>query len=294
MPAHWTYEAFEPTADLAQGDIIDPTPEIRAVLKHVHPHFLDTKYVAFMVLSQSCDLVRRKGYRGQPINLCVVRELRSIAGQLLHLFCGSEIAGVYRKEARNEGRKFLERVINQNEQAIGLFYLHPDADSGVSTNCVAMLRIAIALRTEHYDTIREARRGRLRPEFQAKLGWLTGNLYSRVGTEDWSEPKDRKRDQESIVKHVIDSLAGVKWASSEAVNRAIRAGFTGEDKTPEETSKVIDSHEPTPFDQQVRDELRRVIAQNDLGIPTEVQERLMKRLPNDAAMAGLFKRMRRM
>lgn len=294
MPAHWTYDAFDPTADLAQGDIIEPTPNIRAVLKDVHPHFLDAKYVAFMVLSQSCDLVRRKRYRGQPINLCVVRELRSIAGPLLHLFCGSEIAGVYRKEARYEGRKFLERVVNQNEQAIGLFYLHPDADSGVSSPCAAMLRIAIALRTEHYDTIRDSRRGRLKPEFQAKLGWLTGNLYSRVGTEDWSEPKNRNREQKSIVDQVIDGLAGIAWASTEAVSRATKAGVTAEGKTPEEISQSVNEHEPTPFDQQVRDAFNRVIAQEDLGIPAEIQVRLMKRLPNDVAMAGLFKRMRKM
>lgn len=293
MPAHWTYAAFEPAADLAQGDIIEPTPDLGAVLAEIHPHFRDSKYVSFMVLTQSCDLVRRPEYRGQPINLCVVRELGSIGSRLLELYCGSEIPGVYRKESRNEGRRFLERTINQNEQAIGLFYLHPDADSGVSTPCVAMLRIAIALHTNHYEKIRDARRGRLRPEFQAKLGWLIGNLYSRVGTEDWTDPSDRKPQQRSIIDHTIASLTGIKWASTEAVDRAKKAGFSVEGKSFEDIGRSLDALEPVPLDQQVRSEIQRIVSQTDLGIPPDVQEKLLKRLPNDAHMAELFRRMRR-
>jgi hypothetical protein len=294
MPAHWTYDVFKPTADLAQGDIIEPTPALRRVLQEVHPHFLDSKYVAFMVLSQSCDLVRRAGYRGQPINLCVVRELRAIAGRLLELYCGSDIPTVFLKEARNEGRMFLERTINQNEQAVGLFYLHPDADAGVATPCVAMLRIAIALHTMHYDTIRESRRGRLKEGFQAKLGWLIGNLYSRVGTEDWSEPKERKREQRKIVDQTFDSLPGIKWASSEAVARATKGGFSIEGKIADDISNELDAFEPPPLDKQVLGEIQRIIAEADLGISPDAQARLLRRLPNDARMAELLRRMRKL
>jgi hypothetical protein len=293
MPAHWTYEAFEPNADLAQGDIIEATPALRGVLEEVHRHFLDAKYVSFLILSQSCDLVRRPGYRGQPINLCVVRELRSIAARLLEQFCGSEIPGIFRKETRRDGRMFVERTINQNEQAIGLFYLHPDADAGVATPCVAMLRVAIALHTKHYDIIRDSRRGRLKSEFQAKLGWLIGNLYSRVGTEDWSEPKERKREQKIIIDQTFDGLAGVKWASSEAVARATKAGFSVEGKSPDDISKELELYEPMRVDQQLLQEIQRIIAQADLGITADAQQRFLRRLPNDASMAELLRRMRR-
>jgi hypothetical protein len=294
MPAHWTYDKFEAAADLAQGDIIEPAASIREVLKEIHPHFLDPKYVSFMVLTQSCDLVQRSNYRGQPINLCVVRELSSIAGRLLEVFCGSEIRGVYRKEKRSDARQFLERTINQNEQAIGLFYLHPDADAGISTPCVAMLRIAIALHTDHYEKIREARRGRLRPEFQAKLGWLIGNLYSRVGTEDWSDPTDRKTQQRSIIDQTLDGLSEITWASTDAVKRAAKDNFSIDGKSPQEVSEELKLYEPNPLDQQTRDEIKRVISQHDLGIPPETQEKFLKRLPNDATMAELFRRMRKL
>lgn len=293
MPAHWTYDVVEPTADLAQGDIVEPTSAIRDVLREVHPHFLDPKYVSFMVLSQSCDLVQRAGNRGQPINLCVIRELRAVAARLLEVYCGTGMRGIFCSETRSEGRKFLDRTINQNEQATGLFYLHPDADAGVSTPSVAMLRIAIALRMEHYRVIQAGRRGRLRPEFQAKLGWLVGNLYSRVGTEDWSEPPGRKKEQRKIVDQVIDNLVGVEWASSEAARKAKAAGFSVEGKSQDEVRAALRSFEPTPLDVQLLQELERILQNPDLGIPPEVRERLLKRLPNDAAIAELFRRMRR-
>ena len=293
MPSHWTYDQFESRADLAQGDIVEPSSDLREILKNVHPHFLDPKYVSFMVLSQSCDLVRRTGYRGQPINLCVVREFNSVASALLELFCSSGILGVFSADARISGRQFLERAINQNEQAVGLFYLHPDADSGVSTPSVAMLRIAIALRTEHYEKLREARRGRLKPEFQAKLGWLIGNLYSRVGTEDWSEPSDRKKIQKQIVDQIIDNLSGIHWASSQAIARAKAAGFSIQGMSSEEIRSSIMGFEPMTLDTQIQAELARILAQDDLGIPLETQQRLLRRLPNDASMAQLFRRIRK-
>src|SRR5207247_8080250 len=85
-------------------------------------------------------------------------------------------------------QQFLERVINQNEQAHGLFYLHPDADVGIAVPAAAMLRVSISLRSrEHYNVLKAARCGRLRAEFRNKLGWLTGNLYSRVDTPDWAD-----------------------------------------------------------------------------------------------------------
>ena len=293
MPAHWTYADVEPAADLAQGDVIEPTSEIREILQNVHPHFLDPKYVAFVVLSQSCDLVRRPRYRGQPINLCVVRELRSIAGTLLELYCGSDIPNVFCNEDRGEARKFLERIINQNEQTVGLFYLHPDADAGVSTSSVAMLRIAIALRTEHYELIQKARRGRLRSEFQAKLGWLIGNLYSRVGTEDWSESTARKKEQKGIIDQVIENLVGIEWTSSHAATRAKHAGFDAQGKTPEQIRSELAAFEPVPLDKQLLKGIERILQNQDLGLPPEIQAKIVKRLPNDAELAQLLRQMRR-
>lgn len=293
MPAHWTYASFTSNHDLAQGDIIEPTPELHEVLRSVHPHFLNAKYVSFMVLSQSCDLVRRQGYRGQPINLCVVRELRAVAKTLLDLYCGTGIPGVFRTDTLTNGRQFLQRIINQNEQAVGLFYLHPDADAGIATPSVAMLRIAIALHTDHYETLQRARHGRLRPEFQAKLGWLIGNLYSRVGTEDWTESEDRRNEQKRIIDQTLEELTGVGWASSQAVHKARKSGFSTVSKSSQEIQEALKAFEPPSLDQLVQQAFERILASEDLGIEPQLQKKIRNRIPNDSVMSDLLKRMQK-
>lgn len=97
----------------------------------------------------------------------------------------------------------LDRIINQNESANGLFYLHPETQVGIAEECVAMLRVSVALRAnEHYQTLLAARRGGLKIEFESKLGWLCGNLYSRVAVTDWKEDESRQ----NVATQLIDEL----------------------------------------------------------------------------------------
>ena len=292
MPSHWTYAEFDANADLAQGDIVEPADELRAVLQQVHPHFLLPKYIAFMVLSQSCDLVRRPGHRQQPIFLCVIREFDAVAKQLVQLFCGSDIPGIFRNDSRVEGRRFIERVINQNEQAIGLFYLHTDADAGIARPSVAMLRIGICLRAEHYDKLVAARRGRLRSEFQAKLGWLTGNLYSRIGTEDWSESEDRRKQQRKMIDEILDGLPDTVWWTEAAIGKAKSEGFSAVGKSATEIGEALKAFEPKPLDQQLLDSIARVASNSSLGIAPEAIDKLVKRIPNDATIAPILRKLR--
>ena len=58
---HFTYKQEADFASLCQGDVLAVTEELKSILEEVHPYFLNEQYKYFMVLSQSCDLVRRKG-----------------------------------------------------------------------------------------------------------------------------------------------------------------------------------------------------------------------------------------
>lgn len=58
---HFTYKEKMDMSSLCQGDILNVTDDLSAVLKNIHPYFLNEHYKYFMVLSQSCDLVRRDG-----------------------------------------------------------------------------------------------------------------------------------------------------------------------------------------------------------------------------------------
>ena len=70
-------------------------------------------------------------------------------------------AGVFRMNKKGKARELLERLLDQNEQALGLFYLHSDSDLGIGDPSVAYLRITVALKTDHYPILQGARKGRL-------------------------------------------------------------------------------------------------------------------------------------
>lgn len=63
--------------DLRQGDLLAKTKEIEQVITTVHPYYLRDDYTYFIVLTQSCDLVRRKGKtpNSRYITIAAVRPL---------------------------------------------------------------------------------------------------------------------------------------------------------------------------------------------------------------------------
>jgi hypothetical protein len=231
-PSHWTYTLFEADDDIYQGDIIGRTPELLDILQDSHKYFCDEKYLCFVVVTQSCDLVLR-GKKGQgsckarQIALCVVRAMDQILFDVLSDVCGTDARGIYRQEAKLEAKLFLERVINQNEQAHGLFYLHPDAAVGISEPAVAMLRVSIALKSDHYEILKAARVGRLDSEFRNKLGWLTGNLYSRIDTRDWADQPADKKIAQKLVSNLLNRTGAEQenvWVPDTWLRRAAQAG----------------------------------------------------------------------
>lgn len=72
---HFTYKPSPDMSSLCQGDVLCVTDEMRKILKEVHPYFLNEQYKYFMVLTQSCDLVRRNAGKCKTpyITLAAVR-----------------------------------------------------------------------------------------------------------------------------------------------------------------------------------------------------------------------------
>ena len=202
-PVHFTYAPIDESEPaICQGDILRPTRALGSLFTEVHPHFDNSKYTAFLVLTQTCDLVRRdrKPCRSRYINLAVVRPLKDVLLALLDRECerakvGEKLLdGVYASESQFRGVQLLQRIVNQNAQAEGLFYLHGDAAVEILFPSVALLQVSVAVRAwEHYDTL-VAAPGRLKPEFRSKLGWLIGNLFSRCNPgHDAARPKEDHR-----------------------------------------------------------------------------------------------------
>jgi hypothetical protein len=220
---HWTYQLIEDkNSDLQQGDILLPNEGLKNLFHKVHPHFIDSKYNGFLILTQTCDLVRRDGKcKSRYVNLAVIRPLDEVLFTLLNNSCNPVvykdriIEGAYTKESKWKAQQLLERIMNQNEQTLGIFYLHPDSDVGIAVASVAMLQVSIAVYAkEHYSVLVDSRQGRIDKEFQSKLGWLTGNLYARVATRDWP---NEERD-----KFVREYLPKDCWIPQENINMVKR------------------------------------------------------------------------
>ena len=249
MPSHWTYSDFSSDDDLLQGDIISRSSALVEMLQGVFPYFCDERYIAFLVTTQSCDLVRRgsKTPKAKYISLAVIRELRPLLPEWMEEHCGSGFPGIYKKESRFVAEQFLRRVINQNEQASGLFYLHPDADAGIGTPAVALLRVTFALRQQHYELLTKARRGRVRAEFANKLGWLSGNLFSRIATPDWEdEEKDAEAssNQAKQLLRMISQPDEQNWVSEEWIKEAQRKRVDLDGLSPDNAYSELAQHAP--------------------------------------------------
>lgn len=262
MPTHWTYDALEGAdADLYQGDILFRTPELEAILREYHAYFLDQKFIAFLVTTQTCDLVRRKqrGCKAEHITLAVIRELEPMLPELVGKVAGLGVSGLYRKSARHIAIDLITKIINQNEQSRGIFYLHKDGDVGIATPSVCLLRISIAVRQQHYETLVKSRKGRLGSDFRNKLGWLCGNLFSRIATQDWNEHKpDGARIQAEELLQTISGTNDESWIADSWFDAVKQAGQSLEAKPKNEAIQLLKQHAPKDPLETALDRVRHV------------------------------------
>ena len=294
-PPHWTYHVFRPEDGLAQGDLIGRTPAVLSRFKQVHECFCDPKYLAFSVLTQSCDLERRNGEcKAKYISLAVVRSLESVLFDLLDSACEHVGQGAYTEESKEKARLLLSRVFNQNEQAAGLFYLHPDFDgAGIAVESVVLLRVAITLRVQHYDLLRESRCGSLTPEFRSKLGWLVGNLYSRVGTTDWNETDGRKKELSTLIRRYLDEQSPEvrpMWFRRSWARAAEKKGLALDKMNRSELKSAIESCKPLSPKEVAVEQVAKVLRDLMPEISAAQVEILKGRLDNSGAFTGAFER----
>ena len=293
MPTHWTYKEFQPGDGLFQGDII-AREKLLGVLEIVHKHFCDPKYLAFIVLTQTCDLVVRKSVcKAKHISLAVVRPLSALLPELLQELCLSPRPGVFAKERREDAEEFLHRVLNQNEQAQGWVYLHPDGDVGIGEPAVALLRVSISLRAkDHYDLIRSARCGRLDIEFRNKLGWLTGNLYSRIDTTDWAEQEAGEVQEKSLIQDLLDAPVGDRaplWVPTAWITEANKK-IKLEQVPDQQLDQVLRQFAPKPPLDVALGEVKKVVDQLRADFADHQVEAFNQRVDADPCILSLVNR----
>jgi hypothetical protein len=180
-----------PNASLEQGDLIAKNSKVvQGALTTYHKYHVEhPANELFAVLTQSCDLERRGGScKARYISLAPVRSLRSVVARefdnfLLRTPGGQYVIGSSETEGRYQD--FLAKLINNNDSRH--FFLPARPQIGLPEDYCIILPLALPIKVEHYDDCVSGRIAQLDDLFQAKLGWLLGQQYSRVGTPDWPD-----------------------------------------------------------------------------------------------------------
>ena len=289
-PAHFCYA---PPADfeadqLLQGDVLRRTPEIERLLADVHPHFhRHNKNLFFMVLTQSCDLATRDG---EPPNAAYVNvaPVRPIDVVIAREVATHQLVGVrgaiplVTHKARAKLAEFARRLLNNN---VSQYFYFEGAGTPLGQDCCAFLRLSIPIKTDlHHQACLEAKVLQLNDAFQAKLGSLIGQLYSRVGTKDW-EPLARE------VK-VKEMLAGVAhWVEDEKVKH-LKSEFAS--KAAEDAELVLSAAEiasilkAAPSAKSIVTAQVMEIASSSLSLDDEAKRKLLGRLRADPVLNRVF------
>ena len=262
MATHFVYEDPNKT-ELYQGDILRRADGLVGLLGDYFPYYLNhPDYTYFMVLTQTCDLVRRDGKECSApyISIAAVRPIEDIlrmeaAGHQHPALRKTKVIG---NDARRKLAMFLESLMDNNKP--GLFYLHEDQTIGIMEPCCAFLQLSITLRSEHYDKCLDAKITQLKEPFQAKLGWLIGNMYSRVATTEWNTEKPAEK-----VGRVASTILGRAFLNRDderirvSMDELADAG-TIETKSAEELVAYIDAKKMLPKLRQFKEKAVEIVS----------------------------------
>jgi hypothetical protein len=289
---HFTYEPIESTdgTTLNQGDVLRRTEDMDELLRSIHPHYYgQSEYRFLIVLTQSCDLERRESRcKARYLTLAAVRPLTTVLEREVEELRRSQVetkAHIADLSRRPTVEQFVQRLLNNNESSY--FYLHQEIEAGLDTPHCAFLRLSIAVRSsDHYEKCLAAKVLQLKAEFQAKLGWLVGNMYSRVGTPDWVPSAE---DSAAFRRHVADLVDSTTiWVDKKVLPKLVKAlEDLGQTITPELVNATIAELKPVPRRDVALKRLRELLPQVGLD-PTKV-EKAIAQIKSDPAFSQSLK-----
>ena len=197
----YIYEDRSAEPSLLQGDILKVDGQFREYFDEFYPAIKpsDGKIQYVMILTQSCDLVKAEKRKPKlsHINVCLVRRLDSVIKRLISddikpLEVGNK--KILARDALDQLKDKLSKLLNNTDQKTHFFL---PKQSPFKEDMVAVLPLSFSFRTDHYDLLIENRVLGIKPEFQAKVGHIIGQLYSRIGTPDlhdfgWNDKTTRQ------------------------------------------------------------------------------------------------------
>ena len=300
MAVHFTYEAKRPKGEVRQGDLLEITKELRGILSDYHPHYANNPdYQFLIVITQSCDLAFRNGKcASRYISLAAVRPLDTLIEQEIERQSTSSIETnlkVFPEHKRVWMEDFIAKLLNNNLPEY--FYLEPEAALGIDKPYVAYLALSVAIKSKHYQICKRARLARLEEIFGAKLGWLVGNMYSRVATPDWLTAKfGNKQDFGEKVHEIVADSAG--WVpevlfsrlNAEQKKRRVETGDKSYVLRQEEIERIKDEYviERNMKQETVTNFVVEEVAKVIEGVKEEKLEELKSNLLNSQKLQRLI------
>lgn len=273
-----------------QGDVLQRSEKLNEVLKEVHPHFSDAKNRFFMVLTQSCDLVPRQGgaCKAPYVTLASVRSLDLVLTRYLNKQSKLKVKSdlpVMDVKTKDRAAEFLRKLFNNNEP--GYFFLDSKGTE-LGSDCVALLNLSIAVKAElHLQTLREAKVLQLESTFQAKLGWLVGQMYSRVGTPDWESSSIENKIEETLKDAAC-------WVPEETVKLLekdfkIKKQQDASYKVPQDDIVQFISSCPSKKDLFLK-QINKILSEALPHGSDSLLDKINNRLRNNPELSALFKR----
>src|SRR4051794_11739779 len=153
---------------------------------------------------------------------------------------------------------FLESLMDNNKP--GFFYLHTDLTLGIDQPCCAFLQLAISFRAQHYERCLEAKIAQLKTEFQAKLGWLIGTMFSRVATTEWNVEKPAEKVGAEASRILKGTVLNIDDEQIKEALADLRADGTLVTKTPDEIKAYIQRKRLVPKLKQFKDRAGETLA----------------------------------
>ena len=287
---HFTYSEPD-NSSLKQGDILCKSDEILGIIKKVHPHYLRDDYRYFLVLTQSCDLERRdrKNCKAPYITIAAIRPLDLLLKREIAKHQRTDLeknSSICNKDKKNTLNQFMARLLNNNEP--DYFYLHDDAAFDFTEKMVAFLRLSIAIKSNfHYDACLNSKILELTDAFKAKLGWLVGRIYSRVGTQDWVPSCVTKEGFSEIIDKLLEE--NIVWVDKKVINK-LKGEYSAEinSMSPSEIQEFASSIEIEKDRDVFLDQIRKIL--NDSGFIADNTkiDKIVTRINNDPLVKQKF------
>ena len=186
---HFTYNNEVDKSSLKQGDVLKNSNGLEKLIKKYHPHYANPEYTHFQVLTQSCDLVQRNSKcSSRYIIIAAVRSLETVIKRAIEQYAEKSVEienNIYcSKKHKDKLSSVVSSLFDNNDK--NFFFLKAAPEHKLLDDSCTFLHLSVAIKAnEHYSLCLESKILELKENFRAKLGWMVGNLYSRVGTEDY-------------------------------------------------------------------------------------------------------------